>query len=164
MTEKVKETIVNEIKNAKYLSMVVDSTPDISHTDRLSLIFRYVKKNGEPIERFLQFIANAGHKSEDMADPIFMALGANELDIKNCRGQPYENASNMSGMYSGLQARIKEVCNHAVYIPCAAHSLLNLVGECAASCCTLTNTFFYFLQNIYTFFSSSTNRWRLGVY
>jgi len=85
MAEKVKETIVNEIKDAKYFSIVVDSTPDISHTDQLSLIFRYVKKNGEPIERFLQFIAKAGHKSEDIADAIFMSLGANELDIKNWR-------------------------------------------------------------------------------
>lgn len=160
MAEKVKETIVNEIKDAKYFSIVVDSTPDISHTDQLSLIFRYVKKKDEPVERFLQFVANAGHKSEDMADAIFIALGANELDIKNCRGQSYDNASNMSGIYSGLQARIQEVCNHAVYIPCAAHSL-NLVGECAASCCTLGNEFFYFLQNIYTFFSSSTNRWSI---
>lgn len=39
MAEKVKETIVNEIKDAKYFSIVVDSTPDISHTDQLSLIF-----------------------------------------------------------------------------------------------------------------------------
>jgi len=95
-----------------------------------------------------------------MADAIFMALGANDLDIKNCRGQSYDNASNMSGMYSGLQARIKEACFHAVYIPCAAHSL-NLVGECAASCCTPANDFFYFLQNTYSFFSSSTNRWNV---
>lgn len=160
MAEKVKETIVNEIKDAKYFSIVVDSTPDISHSDQLSLIFRYIKKNGEPVERFLQFFANARHKSEDMADAVFMALGANDLDIKNCRGQSYDNASNMSGMYSGLQARIKEACIHAVYIPCAAHSL-NLFGECAASCCTQANDFFYFLQNTYTFFSSSTNRWNL---
>jgi len=89
-----------------------------------------------------------------------MALGANDLDIKNCCGQSYDNASNMSGMYSGLQARIKEACIHAVYIPCAPHSF-NLVGECAASCCTQANDIFYFLQNTYTFFSSSTNRWNV---
>jgi len=61
--------------------------------------------NGEPVERFLQFIANTGHKSEDMADTILMALGANELDVKNCRGQSYDNASNMSGMPSGKNKR-----------------------------------------------------------
>ncbi|KAL4092295.1 hypothetical protein QTP88_026820 [Uroleucon formosanum] len=137
MGEKVKNTIINEIKNAKYFSIVVDSTPDISHTDQLACIFRYVKTNGEPVERFLQFITNSGHKSEDLADAIFMVIGENELDIKNCRGQSYDNASNMS-----------------------AHSL-NLVGEYAANCCTLGTEFFNFLQALYTFFSASTYRWEI---
>lgn len=33
MAEKIKETLVNEIKDVKYFSIVVDSTPAISHTD-----------------------------------------------------------------------------------------------------------------------------------
>jgi len=74
-----------------------------------------VKTNGEPVERFLQFIANSGHKSEDLADAIFMVIGENELDIKNCRGQSYDNASNMSGVYSGLQTRIKGACMSLYY-------------------------------------------------
>jgi len=160
MGEKVKNTIINEIKNAKYFSIVVDSTPDISHTDQLACIFRYVKTNGEPVERFLQFITNSGHKSEDLADAIFMVIGENELDIKNCRGQSYDNASNMSGVYSGLQARIKGACPYAIFVPCAAHSL-NLVGEYAANCCTLGTEFFNFLQALYTFFSASTYRWEI---
>lgn len=160
MGEKVKKTIVNEIKNAKYFSIIVDSTPDISHTDQLAFIFRYVSNNGEPVERFLKFLANSGHKSKDLADAVFMVLEENEIDINNCRGQSYDNASNMSGVYSGLQARIKEACLHAVYVPCAAHSL-NLVGECAADCCIYANEFFNFLQNIYSFFSASTYRWEV---
>ncbi|KAL4104368.1 hypothetical protein QTP88_019669 [Uroleucon formosanum] len=158
MGEKVKKTIVNEIKNAKHFSIIVDSTADISHTDQLAFIFRYATINGEPVERFLQFLANPGHKSKDLADTVFMVLGENEIDFNNCRGQSYDNASNMSGIYSGLQARIKEACPHAVYIPCAAHSL-NLVGECAANCCINANDFINFLQNIYSFFSASTYRW-----
>ncbi|KAL4100668.1 hypothetical protein QTP88_020702 [Uroleucon formosanum] len=158
MGEKVKKTIVNEIKNAQYFSIIVDSTADISHTDQLAFIFRYVTNNGEPVERFLQFLANPRHKSKNLADAVFMVLGENEIDINNCRGQSYDNASNMSGIYSGLQARIKEACPHAVYIPCAAHSL-NLVGECAANCCINANEFFNLLQNIYPFFSASTYRW-----
>ncbi|XP_050064590.1 zinc finger MYM-type protein 1-like [Aphis gossypii] len=143
-----------------YLSIIVDSTPDISHTDQLAFIFRYVSNNGEPVERFLKFLANSGHKSKDLADAVFMVLEENEIDINNCRGQSYDNASNMSGVYSGLQARIKEACLHAVYVPCAAHSL-NLVGECAADCCIYANEIFNFLQNIYSFFSESTYRWEV---
>ncbi|XP_025407314.1 uncharacterized protein LOC112681265, partial [Sipha flava] len=48
------------------------------------------------------------------------------------KGQSYDNAKNMSGLYSGLQARIKEISPLADFVPCSAHSL-NLVGSCAAS-------------------------------
>ncbi|KAF0694790.1 zinc finger MYM-type protein 1-like [Aphis craccivora] len=64
MGEKVKKTI--------YFSIIVDSTPDISYTDKLAFIFRYVSNNSEPVERFLKFLANSGHKSKDLADAVFM--------------------------------------------------------------------------------------------
>ncbi|KAL4143340.1 hypothetical protein QTP88_005681 [Uroleucon formosanum] len=49
------------------------------------------------------------------------------LDWFNCRGQSYDNANNMSGSYSGLQAPVKEINNLIYFVPCAEHSL-NLVG------------------------------------
>lgn len=87
MSKKVFQTIINEIKQEKYFSIVVDSTPDICHCDQLSIIFRYVKENREPVERFLMFLTNIGHKSKDLADNILKFIDSNGLDIKNCRGQ-----------------------------------------------------------------------------
>ncbi|XP_029348364.1 uncharacterized protein LOC100568629 [Acyrthosiphon pisum] len=78
----------------------------------------------------IRFLPNSGHKSEELADAVFLVLDSHGLDINNCRGQSYDNASNMSGMYTGLQARIKEVNPLATFVPCSAHSL-NHVGECA---------------------------------
>lgn len=52
---KVLNAILNEIRKAKYFSISVDSTPDVSHCDQLVFCVRYVK-NGAPVERFLQFI------------------------------------------------------------------------------------------------------------
>jgi len=46
--------------------------------------------------------------------------------IENCRGQSYDNDRNMLGIYSGLQARIKELNPIIEYMPCSGHSL-NLV-------------------------------------
>jgi len=66
----------------------------------------------------------------------------------------------MSDVYSGLQARIKEINPLAVYILCAAHSL-NLVGTCAAECCPEAASFFLLLKHIHTFFSASTSRWSI---
>lgn len=160
MADNVLQQMVKEIKEAKYFSISIDSTPDISHVDQLSFIFRYVQNNGSPVERFLGFLPNSGHKSEELADAVFLVLESHGLDINNCRGQSYDNASNMSGMYTGLQARIKKVNPLATFVPCSAHSL-NLVGECAVDCCRNASNFFNLLQNIYKFFSSSTHRWEI---
>lgn len=81
-----------------------------------------------------------------------------EFNILDCRGQSYDNAANMSGIYNGFQAKIKELCLLVEYIPCSAQSL-NLVGECAAECPQEACWFFGLLQEIYTFFTASTQRW-----
>lgn len=91
---------------------------------------------------------------------MLTTLALFNIDLANMRGQSYDNASNMSGTYSGLQARIKQVNPLAEYAPCAAHSL-NLVGSCAASCCEEACHFFELLQTVYCFFSASTQRWEM---
>jgi len=98
------------------------------------------------------------HLEVAMFDIILQKLSEHGIDIQNCRGQSYDNASNMSGIYSGLQARIKEVNPLSEYIPCAAHSL-NLVGLSAAESNRAAVNFFGFLQDLYNFFSASTHRW-----
>ena len=80
----------------------------------------------------------------------------------NYRGQSYDNASNMSGIYSGLQARIKTINPLADYVHCAAHSL-NLVGSCAVESVTEAVDFFSTLQELYNFFTISTHRWEILV-
>lgn len=56
MCNKLKSVFINEIQEAKYFSLIVDSTPDISHVDQLTLIIRYVGPSGDIVERFLEFI------------------------------------------------------------------------------------------------------------
>ena len=65
-------------------------------------------------------------------------------DIKDFRGQSYDNTSSMSSKYIGLQALVLEENNLEVWVPCAGHSL-NLVRQGAAECCVSTVRFFYFL-------------------
>ena len=42
IAKNVKESIVADVKKAGYFSFSVNSTPDVSHTDQLTLIIRYV--------------------------------------------------------------------------------------------------------------------------
>lgn len=157
---KMTNTIIEGIKHAKYYSIIIDSTPDIAHIDQLVFAIRYVQPNGVSVERFLLFIANVGHKAKDMAETVLNLLSEYEIPIEYCRGQSYDNAANMSGQYTGVQARIKNINQKAKYIPCSGH-LLNLIGTCAAENCFNATNFFDLLQKLFNFFSCSTNRWSI---
>lgn len=63
----------------------------------------------------------------------------------------------MSGIYKGVQAKIKESCQYAEYIPCSAHSL-NLVGTCAAQSCQESVKFFNIFQELHNLTTLSTQR------
>ena len=54
MATKVKESIVAEAKKVEYFNFSMDSTPDILHTEQLTLIIRYVSPISDlPSERFI---------------------------------------------------------------------------------------------------------------
>lgn len=156
---KVLNVILSELREAKYFSISVDSTPDVSHCDQLVFCVRYVK-NGVPIERFLQFIPIDEHKSEYLTETIVGFMEKHSINLSDCRGQSYDNANNMAGKYSGLQQRILERNKYAKFVPCAAHSL-NLVGSCAVSGNKRAVSFFCFMESIYSFFVKSSFRWTL---
>ena len=156
MAKKVRAHIVAEVTASKHFSVSVDSTPDLTHVDQLTTIIRYVVY-GKAVERFLIFHQMICHKAEAIATTLLEYLERETIIFQDCRGQSYDNASNMSRKYSGMQARLKEVNLLALYIPCAGHSL-NLVGTAAASCCVEVISLFGFIQKIYTFFSASTYR------
>jgi hypothetical protein len=158
MASKVQSVIVSEIRDSKYFAFSVDSTPDLSHTDQLTLTVRYLSQCGTIRERFLQFIDIYNHSAENLCDVITTALQRLKIDIADCRGLATDNAANMSGQYSGLQKRLKDINHHINFVPCAAHSL-NLVGSCAAESCLSAVNFFGILQTVYNFFSASTHRW-----
>jgi len=101
-----------------------------------------------------------GHKADDMANAVFSVLKKYDLNINHLRGQSYDNASNMSGIYAGLLAKIKSVNPLANFVPCSAHSL-NLVGTNAVDCYSQAVLFFDILQNVYNFFTASTHRWKV---
>lgn len=162
MSQEVRSAILDEIKAAGYFSLSVDSTPDLSHIDQLCVIMRYVSPfDNLPVERFLTFLELKSHVGKEMADAVlnFLIEDCN-IDFSKCRGQSYDNAANMSGIYKGMQSVILQLNPYAIYIACAAHSL-NLVGRSAVDCCLEAVNFFSLVQTLYVFFSASTHRWKV---
>jgi hypothetical protein len=95
-----------KLKKNKYFSTVLDSTPDLSHTDQLSVILCYVHQS-VPVEHFLTFISGCNHKSQQLCEVTCNTLRHFKIPIEDCRGQSYGNASKMFGQYTGLLARIR---------------------------------------------------------
>ena len=88
MAEKVKESIVVDEKKSKYFSFSVNSTPNISHTDQLTLIIRYMSPvNGLPSERFITFLELKDHSGVGKADLVHKYFTTElQLDFNKCRG------------------------------------------------------------------------------
>ncbi|KAK4300341.1 hypothetical protein Pmani_027458 [Petrolisthes manimaculis] len=99
------------------------------------------------------------HTGRDIATTVLDFLKEKNIPVIDCRGQSYDNASNMSGKYQGTQQIIKNECSEAEYIPCMAHSI-NLVGKCAAESCPAAVSLFALIQKLYSFLVASTYRWR----
>jgi len=111
MSKTVLEIICKEIKLAKYFSIIVDSAPDVSKVDQLTVAIRYIRYDGSPVERFIGFLPSVGHKGQEMELALLNMFENLSFDITNCRGQLFDNANNMSilsGVYNGLQAIIKK--------------------------------------------------------
>uniref|UniRef100_A0A8C5N011 DUF4371 domain-containing protein n=1 Tax=Leptobrachium leishanense TaxID=445787 RepID=A0A8C5N011_9ANUR len=96
--KKILEVVINHVKRAKYYSVSVDSSEDASHIDQLTVVLRFLEGN-QPVERFVTFLPSTGHKGEEMANALLTFLNDVGLTIQECRGQSYDNASNISGHY-----------------------------------------------------------------
>ncbi|XP_030923461.1 zinc finger MYM-type protein 1-like [Quercus lobata] len=119
---KVKKAIREEIGDAKFCIMV-DEARDESMKEQMAVVFRYVDAEGFVKERFFGLIHVVDTAALTLKKGIYSLLSQYCLDIQNIRGQGYDGASNMRGMWNGLQALILNDCPYAYYIHCFAHRL-----------------------------------------
>ena len=101
------DIIDNELKEAKYFFYITRSTSDIAHTDQLCFTVRYVMPTGR-MEMFLAFLPEEGHTAQKIFDGLVQYTSEKGINLADCRGQSYDNASNISGKYNGVQALVKK--------------------------------------------------------
>lgn len=160
----VKQTILNRIQQAKYFSVIFDCTPDISHNEQTSLMIRYVHEDPEDSgkitieESFIAYRIAEETTGEALADLMFKEIAECGLNMKNCRGQGYDNGANMAGIHKGVQARVREDFPLAFFVPCGCHSL-NLVIADGAKSSVKSSSLFGILRRLFTIFAGSTKRW-----
>ncbi|CAL4153351.1 unnamed protein product, partial [Meganyctiphanes norvegica] len=105
-------------------SIQMDSTQDVSAHDQCAIVVRYVIL-GKVKERLVRLVRVDNSSGRSLHTLLSESLSDSGISLKNCVSDSFDGASNMSGIYSGVQALMKEERPSHIHTWCYAH-VLNL--------------------------------------
>lgn len=118
----VRDMICQEIRESGFFALMLDEARSFK-TEQLSLSVRYTH-SFHVYERFLKFIDCSSSRDAESLKKIVVnelkSLGIDEVPIV---AQTYDGASVMSGEKGGLQAKIREIHECAIFTHCYAHKV-----------------------------------------
>ena len=106
----IKKKIISEIKDAKYVTIMLDSTADIGHKEQVLeiLLYVHIDKNRKIKikEVFLGVFQIDKRGAGSFLHKILQKLEQDKISIINCRGQIYNNAAVIAGVRGGVEQKI----------------------------------------------------------
>ena len=83
---------MTRVKAARWYTVISDEVTDVSNTEQLTLVLRYIDMESLTIrEDLVEFIeCNTGITSKSLATNIMRSLEQLGLDLNNLRGQAYD--------------------------------------------------------------------------
>jgi hypothetical protein len=139
---------------------MADTTPDEEHTDRISVVLRYVNDAGKPTERLLDLRRTVDKTGLEQAQDILSTIEQCGIDTDDLCFQSYDFAAAMSGELNGAQKKLSEIVGcDMTYILCQGHRC-NTVIEHSCNASVIVREMFDILQALFVFFTSSTKRFQ----
>ena len=149
---------MDEVKKAKFYSVIVDEVADVANKEQLSISLRYVIE-GDVKDVFVDFVEVKRITEKVLAESILQSLTNWGLFISDLRGQCYDGASNMAGARLGCRSIVQQQAPMAIYTHCVAHQLnLAVVSACKIQAFKNTETC---IGEIARFFMFSAKRQHL---
>jgi hypothetical protein len=123
MASCVRYNILERARKAKYFSIILDCTPNLSHREQMLFTLRFVdvcESDLIVLEHYITFQETEEPAGQSLVVVIKKCLEDSKFHFKNCRGQGYDNGSNMRGRNKGVQARVRQENPRAFFMPWVA--------------------------------------------
>ncbi|CAI9722305.1 Hypothetical predicted protein [Octopus vulgaris] len=118
LIDRIHKVILNdmqkEIEQAKFVSIFVDETSDVSASSQLSTVLRYVTEDCVTKERFISFSdVSADRSANALSEHVFKCIETWECGNKLI-AQTYDGAATMAGQLNGLQAKYYDYAQNKI--------------------------------------------------
>lgn len=156
MVKKIKNIISENVIEAGKFSILMDTTIDVSGNDQCAFVVRYVLRD-MVFERMLSLKCVTSTTAQSLLDSLLNVFKEEGIRIEDCVANAFDGASNMSGPYNGLTAKLADIVPNHIHTWCYAH-VLNLVLSDTCKVLPITITFFGILQEAQVFLKESLKR------
>jgi hypothetical protein len=155
LSHSIVRNIMLKVNDAKQFAIIVDGTQDIAGLEQEAVCIRYVDRDTlESCEFFVglyELPTTTCKALAEMAEDVLLRL---RLPINHLRGQTYDGAANMAGIYNGCQTIVSAKQPLALFVHCGAHCT-NLVAQSAAGSAPCVQAAMQWLQELGNFYGAS---------
>lgn len=141
----IKDKILDDVRSARWFSVMADECTDVSTLEQMSMCFRFVdeirRHQPEIREEFVGFVKLQKTDADTIYKEIMEFIRDCNLDVTNLRGQGYDGASVMAGNVTGVATQILRQQPKAMYCHCRAHNLNLIVSSTCKQVPEIRNLF-----------------------
>ena len=128
MAKAVLQKIVIQF-HSSFFTVIIDETTDISNTEQVVLVFRWVNSELSVYEEFIGLYKTESLQASSLAHIIKDVMLRLNLKIELYQGQCYDGASIMSGTKNGVAKLICDDEARGAYTHCYGHALNLAVND-----------------------------------